>query len=84
MSNELTNSKGTDMDIKAQAKTTISVILAIADVIREAGQIPAGHLYAALLGCGGDMTSFNIILNYLTGAGVVRRDGDLLVWIPQH
>lgn len=57
----------------------LPVYRAVADAIKAMGAVPAGHLYAVLMGKL-DLNTFNKIIGTLTGAGVVERKGDLLIW----
>lgn len=64
----------------AQAAGAVSIILAIAETIRELREVPAGHLYAPLMG---RMTheQFEKVLSILTGAGMIERTpAHLLIW----
>lgn len=65
---------------KEQLKAGLNVILAVTEAIREAGEIPAGTLYAVL--CGKvDMQGFDKIVSIVTGSGLVEKHGDLLRWV---
>jgi len=63
----------------------LAAIRLVADCIREAGSIPAGHLYAALMAKGCTLQTFDRIVSMLTsnehGAAIVEKRGDLLVWV---
>lgn len=64
---------------KAQAAAAIQIVFALSEAVRDLGEVPAGTLYAASL----DKLSledFEAAVGILTRSGVVRRDGDLLVW----
>jgi hypothetical protein len=62
-----------------QTRATIAICKAFADTIKELGSIPAGHLYAHVMGrC--SLEQFNALISILLGSGVIRRNGDLLVW----
>jgi hypothetical protein len=64
----------------AQIKAALQTMMAVADAIREAGRIPAGTLYAALmprLSAG----AFDSMLAQVLRTGLVRREGDELVWV---
>ena len=68
----------------AEIRNGLLAVKAIADCIKEAGQIPAGHLYAALMGHGCTLNAFEQIVGLLTstrqGKALVRRENDLLIW----
>ena len=57
----------------------LNILKAVADTIRELGEVPAGHLYANLMGVM-DLQQFDKIIGILVRAGVVKKRGDLLVW----
>jgi hypothetical protein len=64
----------------AQIKAALQTMMAVADAIRQAGRIPAGTLYAALmtrLSAG----AFDSLLAQILRTGLVRREGDELVWV---
>jgi len=67
-----------------QARNALLAIQAVADCIKEAGEIPAGHLYAALMGHGCTLDGFEQVVGILTsakhGKPLVRRENDLLIW----
>ena len=64
-----------------QAKAAIKITMAVADTIKELGTVPAGVLYAQLMGHM-SLDSFNSLLNLMTRGDkpLVKRNGDLLVW----
>ena len=58
----------------------LNVIRAVADAIKEAGQIPSGHLYAAMMGFV-DLCAFEKIISLLKRSHLVEEQpGNLLVW----
>jgi hypothetical protein len=65
-------------------RRAVKAIMAIADSIREAREIPAGHLYAALMHHGCSLATFEQIIGVFTsakhGKPLVRRVNDLLIW----
>ncbi len=67
------------MASQAQVKAGLEVIRAIADAIREVKQVPAGHLYAAVMGTL-SLSAFTRIVDMLVRSGLVRKQGDLLIW----
>ena len=44
----------------------LAAIIVVADCIQEAGEIPAGHLYALLMGHGCTLATFESIVGLLT------------------
>lgn len=65
---------------KEKLKAGLSVVLAVTEAIREAGEIPAGTLYAVLIGKV-DLQGFERIVSIVTGSGLVEKRGDLLRWV---
>jgi hypothetical protein len=65
---------------ETKARAMILVTQAVADSIRDAGPIPAGHLYAALMGVM-SLDLFEQVVGGLVNGGLVRRDrSHLLTW----
>jgi len=68
------------MTKKMKAKAALITLQAVADAIRELGEVPAGHLYGAVMGHL-SFEQFQKVVGLLVKAGLVRREpGDLLVW----
>lgn len=66
---------------KAQVRAAFQSTLAVAEVIRELGMVPSGHLYARLMDPF-SLEAYEGIINTLISAGLVRREpSHLLVWI---
>lgn len=71
-------------DPKASVKAFVLATGAIAEAIRELGEIPSGHLYAQVMS---RMTlpTYEAIIDRLIGAELVSRQNHLLKWIgPQQ
>ena len=66
----------TNTDLVAAFKT----VLAVAEAIREAGSIPSGQLYAALLGRI-DLAGYTKIIDILKRQGLISEDNHLLRWV---
>lgn len=65
---------------KEQLKAGFSAVVAVTEAIREAGEIPAGTLYAVLMGrC--DIVAFEKLVSVIVGSGLVEKRGDLLRWV---
>jgi hypothetical protein len=64
---------------KAQAEAALQILVALAEAIRDLGTVPAGHLYAQVMGQL-DLPSFDAAIGQLIGAGLIERDGHLLKW----
>lgn len=63
----------------AELKSTLALIYAVAEAIREAGPIPSGHLYARLMGML-TLVQYEKIISVLKGARVITEKGNLLTW----
>jgi hypothetical protein len=57
----------------------IEVIRAVGECIKMAGEIPSGHLYAALMGKM-SLESYLEIIGVLKSAGMVEEKSYLLIW----
>ena len=67
------------------ARRTLAAIKLVADCIREAGEIPSGHLYALLMGHGCTLAQYESIIGILTAStddtpALVGLRGHLLTW----
>lgn len=67
-------------EIKRAATATLQVVIAVGEVVREVGRAPKGAVYLALSEQGFGLTGFDRIVKTLVTAGVVKEDGDELVW----
>lgn len=66
---------------KREIEATILMVRAVADAIRDLGEVPAGHVYAHLMGHM-SLDTFEKIIATLVNAGLVKRDGfHMLTWI---
>jgi hypothetical protein len=64
-----------------ERKAVLDAIQAIAETIRTAGQVPAGHVYAAVMGIM-TLNTFNSIIDTLRRSGLVKRETThMLTWI---
>ncbi|UOF83050.1 transcription factor E2F-4 dP-2/DNA ternarY [Caudoviricetes sp.] len=67
--------------MSTNASAAIQVIKAIADSIKELGEVPSGHLYAMVAGHM-DLTTYDKIINILIASNLIKReDSHLLVWV---
>ena len=66
------------MDTEQQKKALL-ILMAVSDTVREMGEVPSGHIYAALTGKV-DFQGFQGVIRTLKGAGLIKQNGDLLVW----
>jgi len=59
---------------------TIKVVAAVAECIRDLGQVPSGHLYARLMGSL-KIEDYQAIINQLKNAELVKEENHLLTWV---
>ena len=65
----------------AQVKAALAVTMAVAETIREAGEVPSGTVYAALIGRV-SLEGYQSMLRNLKNAGLVEESpAHLLKWI---
>ena len=65
----------------AQVKAALAVTMAVAETIREAGEVPSGTVYAALIGRV-SLEGYQSMLRNLKNAGLVEETpAHLLKWI---
>lgn len=69
-----------DTPTRKETLAAFDLVTAIAETIREVGEVPAGHLYAPLCA---KMTAdaFNQVIAMLERAKLVRRQNNLITWI---
>lgn len=58
----------------------VKLAMAVGDAIRDLGEVPAGHLYARVMGYM-SLRSFDALIDILVKAGLVRRSSHLLIWV---
>lgn len=69
------------VDPETKHKSPLAIIEAIAEAIRDLGNVPSGHLYAQLCGAV-TLNQYEGIISILIDAGLVRRaSSHLLTWI---
>ena len=64
---------------QAEVSAAISSIKALADAIKDLGEVPAGHLYAGVMGVM-SLVNFDKAIGILVRGGIITRSGDLLKW----
>ena len=69
------------MSRTSEALAAVRVAHAIAETIRELGEVPSGHLYARVMGVM-DLRQYEQVIDLLIDARLVERDrSHLLRWI---
>lgn len=64
---------------KDQVKAGLALLMAVAETVREAGSVPSGTVYAAVMGKV-DFVGYCSMLNILKNAGLVAESGNVLTW----
>jgi len=69
------------MPPRSQLTGALTVVMAVAETIRELKEVPSGHLYAALMGKM-DLEEYQSILRVIEGAGLIKVERSHLIrWI---
>lgn len=68
------------MSEKQALKQGLLITAALGEAIREAGEIPSGHLYAVVMGRMG-LEMYETAIQMLVKGGLVRNNNHLLTWI---
>lgn len=63
-----------------QRKSLLTVLNILADAIKEAKDIPLGHLYAMLMGKIG-LNTYQFMISVLKSQGLVSEQAHLLTWV---
>ena len=66
---------------REELQAGMSTVMAVAEVVRDAGRVPAGVVYMALMTRGVTFEGYEKIIGILERSKLIRRDGDVLVWI---
>lgn len=61
-------------------QATVAVVLAIAETIKTAKQVPSGYLYARLMNAM-SLEAYQTIIEILKASGKVVEQGHLLSWV---
>jgi hypothetical protein len=62
-----------------QEMAALKILQAVAETIREMGEVPSGVLYAHLMGMV-DLETYTALIGILKRAGVVQESGHVLRW----
>ena len=66
----------TQNDVKA----ALGILRAVADAIRELGEVPSGHLYAHLMSKL-SLEQYEQVIGVLKQAGLITESNHLLTWV---
>ena len=63
-----------------RVKAGLSLMVAVAETVKDLGQVPSGHLYAVLMD---QMTfdQYNRIVDIMKRAGMVTEQNNQLTWV---
>lgn len=68
------------MPTKTELTAGLKMVMAVAETIREAGEIPSGTLYAALIGKV-TMEGYEGLIRTLKNTGLVTESAHMLKWV---
>ena len=66
---------------REEVKAAIGIMFAVSETIREMGEVPSGHLYAAFSSKGLSISSYETVIRTLKNTGLVW---DLLPFVMRH
>jgi len=64
---------------KEQLAAALDTLRALADTVKELGEVPSGHLYQVVMGRM-SLQAYEKAIGLLIGAGLIRKCGNVLVW----
>jgi hypothetical protein len=64
-----------------RVKQAVTLLLAVADAIKELGSVPSGCLYASLMQTGMSLETYTRIINVLKKQNLVVEHHHLLTWV---
>ena len=62
-----------------QAKAGLSLVMAVAETIQDLGEVPSGHLYAALMSRM-SIDQYTRVIDILKRAELIKESSNLLTW----
>lgn len=65
-------------------QAALLLIKAVAEALRDAGTMPAGHLYAVLMPFGCTLGQFDTLIGTMKRAGLITEAGNVLTWIEKN
>jgi len=66
---------------KEQVVASINLVRTVADIIKELGEVPSGHLYAQLMPYNISLQAYETIIRVILSTGLVQQKNHLLIWI---
>ena len=64
---------------KEQVSAALQALAALAEAIRDLGEVPSGHLYAVVMSSGMSLATYQSMIDRLKGAGLIAVDGSHLI-----
>ena len=66
----------------SEVKAALGILIAVADAIRELGEVPSGHLYAHLMSKL-SLEQYEQVIATLKQAGLITESNHLLSWVGE-
>lgn len=66
---------------KTQLTAALEILRVVADLIREAGEIPSGEIYAAVMSTGMSLDGYTAMIDRLKGTGLIEEKAHVLRWV---
>ena len=66
--------------MKTDTESTLRIVSAIAEAIRDLGSVPSGHLYARVMGIL-SLDQYNQVIGILKKQGLVKESYHELTWV---
>lgn len=66
----------------AELQAGLKIMVAAVEAIKDAGSIPSGHLYAAMMGTLSH-PAYESMIRQILRTGLVEQTGDTLTWIGE-
>lgn len=63
-----------------EVMSALALVTALTEALAIIGRIPDGHLYAHVMNHFENVEAYNSAVNLIVRAGLVRREGQELVW----
>lgn len=80
MTNQQTPAKLRAPTTAEEVKTFFGIVGAVTKAIRDAKELPSGHLYAICMSKM-DLQAYERMISLIVGSGLVQKRGDILRWV---
>jgi len=72
------------MSTPSDQRAAMTLIMVVAEAVRQAGEIPSGHLYATVMGSL-SLEAYNTVIERLKKAKLIKEENYLIKWVgPNH